>query len=166
LLVARSAERLKDIRTLIEQQARGVAFAYPADLSSAEDCDRLAAQVHKDHDGVAILINNAGLSIRRSLELEVTRFQDFERTMRLNYFGALKLILAFVPGMRERRRGHIVNVSTMGVQTSGPHFSAYLASKAALDAFSRAAASELVGDRVAVTFRSIAHLPFTVSRSM
>lgn len=151
LLVARSVERLKHIRTLIEQQARGVASVYPADLSSAEDCDRLTAQVQQDHDGVDILINNAGLSIRRSLELEVNRFQDFERTMRLNYFGALKLILAFVPGMRERRRGHVVNVSTMGVQTSGPHFSAYLASKAALDAFSRAAASELVGDRVAVT---------------
>jgi NAD(P)-dependent dehydrogenase (short-subunit alcohol dehydrogenase family) len=151
LLVARSADRLDHIRTIIEQQARGVAFAYPTDLSSTEDCDRLAAQVHEDHGGVDILINNAGLSIRRSLELEVTRFQDFERTMRLNYFGALKLILAFVPGMRERRRGHIVNVSTMGVQTSGPHFSAYLASKAALDAFARAAASELIGDRVAVT---------------
>jgi len=76
------------------------------------------------------------LTIRRSVRLSYDRFHDYERTMQLNYFGALKLILAFMPGMRERRSGHIVNVSSIGVQTNTPRFSAYVASKAALDAFS------------------------------
>jgi NAD(P)-dependent dehydrogenase (short-subunit alcohol dehydrogenase family) len=150
LLVARSAERLESARTAIAK-AGGVAFAYPADLSSAASCDLLAKRVLDEHGGVDVLVNNAGRSIRRSLELEYERFHDFERTMELNYFGALKLILAFLPGMRERGRGHIVNVSTMGVQTSGPQFAAYLASKSALDAFSRSAASEILSDGVAIT---------------
>ena len=68
--------------------------------------------------------------------------------MQLNYFGALKLILAFLPGMRERKSGHIINVSSIGVQTNTPRFSAYVASKAALDAFSRCVAPEVVGDGV------------------
>jgi len=128
-----------------------VAHVYPADLGKPEDCELLAKRVLDDLGRVDVLINNAGHSIRRSLELEYDRFHDYERTMQLNYFGALKLILAFVPGMRERGDGQVVNVSTMGVQTSGPNFSAYLASKAALDAFSRSAASELLGDGVTVT---------------
>jgi NAD(P)-dependent dehydrogenase (short-subunit alcohol dehydrogenase family) len=79
------------------------------------------------------------------------RFHDFERTMSLNYFGALKLILAFLPGMRERKSGHIVNVSSIGVQTNTPRFSAYVASKSALDAFSRCVAPEVVADGVRFT---------------
>jgi len=71
--------------------------------------------------------------------------------MQLNYFGALKLILAFMPGMRERKSGHIINVSSIGVQTNTPRFSAYVASKSALDAFSRCTAPEVVGDNVKFT---------------
>jgi short-subunit dehydrogenase len=150
LLVARSAERLEHLKAAIEK-AGGVAHVYVADLSNAESRDLLTKRVLDEQGGVDVLVNNAGHSIRRRLELEYDRFHDYERTMQLNYFGALKLTLSFLPGMRERRRGQIVNVSTMGVQTSGPRFSAYLASKAALDAFSRSAASELVGDGVAIT---------------
>lgn len=150
VLVARSADRLETARAAIER-AGGVAHVYAANLLSSEDCDLLAKRVLDDLGRVDVLVNNAGHSIRRSLELEYERFHDYERTMQLNYFGALKLILAFVPGMRERGDGHVINVSTMGVQTSGPNFSAYLASKAALDAFARSAAGELIGDGVAVT---------------
>ena len=71
--------------------------------------------------------------------------------MQLNYFGALKLIMTFMPGMRERKQGHIINVSSIGVQTNTPRFSAYVASKAALDAFSRCVAPEVVSDRVFFT---------------
>ena len=149
-LVARSAERLETARAAIER-AGGVAHVYPTNLLSLEECELLAKRVLDDLGRVDVLVNNAGHSIRRSLELEYERFHDYERTMQLNYFGALKLILAFVPGMRERGDGHVINVSTLGVQTSGPNFSAYLASKAALDAFSRSAAAELVGDGVAMT---------------
>jgi NAD(P)-dependent dehydrogenase (short-subunit alcohol dehydrogenase family) len=100
---------------------------------------------------VDVLINNAGRSIRRSVARSYDRFHDYERTMQLNYFGALKLILAFLPGMRERKTGHIINVSSIGVQTNTPRFSAYVASKAALDAFARCAAPECVADNVKFT---------------
>jgi NAD(P)-dependent dehydrogenase (short-subunit alcohol dehydrogenase family) len=96
-------------------------------------------------------VNNAGRSIRRSVARSYDRFHDYERTMRLNYFGALKLILAFLPGMRERKWGQVVNVSSIGVQTNTPRFSAYVASKAALDAFARCAAPECVADNVKFT---------------
>src|SRR5207302_10195951 len=92
-----------------------------------------------------------GRSIRRSVKASYDRFHDYERTMQLNYFGALRLILSFMPGMRERKTGHIINVSSIGVQTNTPRFSAYVASKAALDAFSQCVASEVIGDRVHIT---------------
>ena len=88
-----------------------------------------------------MLVNNAGRSIRRSVALSVDRFHDYERTMQLNYFGALKLILAFLPGMRERKSGHIINISSYSVQMNTPRFAAYAASKQALDQFSRCIAS-------------------------
>ena len=98
-----------------------------------------------------MLVNNAGISIRRSLKLSYDRLHDFQRTMQLNYFGALQLILGFVPGMRDRHAGHIVNVSSIGVQTNVPRFSAYVASKAALDAFCRCIGTEVVDDGVHIT---------------
>ena len=113
-----------------------------------DDIDRMADEVLAQHGHVDILINNAGRSIRRSIALSYDRFHDFERTMQLNYFGAVKLILKLLPVMRERRSGQIVNVSSIGVQTNTPRFSAYVASKAALDAFSRCIASEIIDDGV------------------
>jgi NAD(P)-dependent dehydrogenase (short-subunit alcohol dehydrogenase family) len=150
LLVSRTREKLEEVATQIEA-AGGVAHVHPADLSDLEDIDRLAAEVLETHGGVDVLVNNAGRSIRRSVARSYDRFHDYERTMQLNYFGALKLILAFLPGMRERKSGHIINVSSIGVQTNTPRFSAYVASKAALDAFSRCVAPECVGDNVKFT---------------
>jgi NAD(P)-dependent dehydrogenase (short-subunit alcohol dehydrogenase family) len=150
LLVSRTREKLEEVATQVEE-AGGTAHVHPADLSDLDDIDRLAAQVLEVHGGVDVLVNNAGRSIRRSVARSYDRFHDFERTMQLNYFGALKLILAFLPGMRERKSGHIINVSSIGVQTNTPRFSAYVASKAALDAFSRCAAPECVADNVKFT---------------
>ena len=150
LLVSRTREKLEEVASEVEQRG-GTAHVHPADLSDLEDIDRLAQEILGEHGGVDILVNNAGRSIRRSVAASYDRFHDFERTMRLNYFGALKLILAFLPGMRERKGGHIINVSSIGVQTNTPRFSAYVASKAALDAFSRCLGPEVVGDRVSIT---------------
>src|ERR687893_1500570 len=150
LLVSRTREKLEEVAKQVEE-AGGPAHVHPADLSDLEDIDRLAAEVLEAHGGVDVLINNAGRSIRRSVARSYDRFHDFERTMRLNYFGALKLILAFLPGMRERKSGHVINVSSIGVQTNTPRFSAYVASKSALDAFARCVAPEVVGDGVSVT---------------
>jgi len=150
LLVSRTREKLEEVAAKVEE-AGGTAHVHPADLSDLDDIDRLAAEVLEAHGGVDVLVNNAGRSIRRSVARSYDRFHDFERTMQLNYFGALKLILAFLPGMRERRSGHIINVSSIGVQTNTPRFSAYVASKSALDAFSRCVAPECVNDNVKFT---------------
>jgi NAD(P)-dependent dehydrogenase (short-subunit alcohol dehydrogenase family) len=150
LLVSRTREKLEEVATQVEE-AGGTAHVHAADLSDLDDIDRLAAEVLEVHGGIDVLVNNAGRSIRRSVARSYDRFHDFERTMQLNYFGALKLILAFLPGMRERKSGHIINVSSIGVQTNTPRFSAYVASKAALDAFSRCVAPECVADNVKFT---------------
>jgi NAD(P)-dependent dehydrogenase (short-subunit alcohol dehydrogenase family) len=147
LLVSRTREKLEEVAKQVEE-AGGTAHVHPADLSDLDDIERMANEVIEEHGGVDILVNNAGRSIRRSLKASYDRFHDYERTMQLNYFGALKLIMAFLPGMRERKGGHIINVSSIGVQTNTPRFSAYVASKAALDAFSRCAAPETVADNV------------------
>jgi NAD(P)-dependent dehydrogenase (short-subunit alcohol dehydrogenase family) len=150
LLVARTREKLEELRNEVEE-AGGVAHVHPADLSDMDDIDRVADEILAEHGGVDVLINNAGRSIRRSVAASYDRFHDFERTMQLNYFGAVKLILKLLPGMRERKRGHIINVSSIGVQTNTPRFSAYVASKSALDAFSRCVAPEVIGDGINIT---------------
>jgi NAD(P)-dependent dehydrogenase (short-subunit alcohol dehydrogenase family) len=149
-LVARTREKLDEVKREAEEIG-GVAGAYPCDLTDTEDVARMAAEVLAELGQVDILVNNAGRSIRRSIANSYDRLHDFERTIQLNYLGAVALILQVLPGMRERRSGHIVNVSTMGLQVNTPRFSAYLASKAALDAFSRSIASEIVDDGVSIS---------------
>ncbi|MBB5014880.1 SDR family oxidoreductase [Rehaibacterium terrae] len=150
IIVARGEEELLRTRDEIVA-AGGQCWAYTADLSDMADCDRLVATVLAEHGTVDILVNNAGRSIRRSIELSFDRFHDFERTMQLNYFGSLRLIMGFLPKMIEQRRGQIVNISSIGVLASSPRFSAYVASKAALDAFSRCAQGELSSKNIHFT---------------
>ena len=150
IIVARGEEELFKARDAMVADG-GKVFAYSADLADMADCDRLVKQVLDAHGQVDILVNNAGRSIRRSIELSYDRFHDFERTMQLNYFGSLRLIMGFMPKMTERRRGHIINISSIGVLANSPRFSAYVASKAALDAFSRCAQGELSGKGICFT---------------
>lgn len=146
-LVARSLDKLQETKAEIEA-AGGTAHAYTCDLSDLAAIDGLVERVLADHGGVDVLVNNAGRSIRRSVAHSRDRFHDYERTMQLNYFGAVRLIMGLLPAMEAQRRGHVINVSSIGVQTGVPRFSAYVASKAALDAFSRIAASETLGHGV------------------
>jgi NAD(P)-dependent dehydrogenase (short-subunit alcohol dehydrogenase family) len=154
LLVARNVDKLEEVRAEIVAGG-GEAYVYAADIADMDSVDRLVERVLADRN-VDFLVNNAGRSIRRSISLSYDRFHDFERTMQLNYFGAVKLIIGLLPHMRDRGFGHIVNISSIGVQTNPPRFSAYVASKAALDAFTRVVASEVIGD--GVTFTTI-HMP-------
>ncbi len=136
------------------QQARdkGYSFvAYPADIADTTDCDRFVKQLIADHGGVDFLINNAGRSIRRAIESSYDRFHDYERTMQLNYFGCLRVTMGFLPGMVARKKGHVVNISSIGVLTNAPRFSAYVASKAALDAWTRCASSEFADQGISFT---------------
>ena len=155
ILVARGAEKLEATKRLIEGQG-GTAYVYPCDLSDLDAIDALTKQLCEDFEHIDFVVNNAGRSIRRSLKLSEDRFHDFERTMQLNYFGAIRLVMGLLPKMREQKSGHVVNISSIGVLTSPPRFSAYVASKAALDAWSNVVSSEVVGD--GVSFTSI-HMP-------
>ncbi|WP_295958202.1 SDR family oxidoreductase [uncultured Xanthomonas sp.] len=150
VIVARGEQELHAARDAMNAKG-GKVFAYTADLSDLADCDRLLKTVLDAHGHVDVLINNAGRSIRRSIELSYDRFHDFERTMQLNYFGSLRLIMGVLPGMTARRKGHIINVSSIGVLANSPRFSAYVASKAALDAWSRCAQGELSGKGISFT---------------
>ncbi|MFT4924468.1 MAG: NAD(P)-dependent dehydrogenase (short-subunit alcohol dehydrogenase family) [Phenylobacterium sp.] len=150
ILVARKEDGLKETQQLIEEQG-GTAFYYTADLSDNESCDQLVKTVLANHGPIDILLNNAGRSIRRSVEHSVDRFHDYERCMQLNYFGCLKLIMGFLPGMTAKRHGQIINISSIGVLTNAPRFSAYVASKSALEAFTRCAAAEYSDTGVSFT---------------
>jgi NAD(P)-dependent dehydrogenase (short-subunit alcohol dehydrogenase family) len=150
VIVARGEEELFATRDAIRATG-GECHAYTCDLSDMKSCDELVAKVLAEHGAVDVLVNNAGRSIRRSIELSYDRFHDFERTMQLNYFGSLRLIMGFLPKMTEQRRGQIINISSIGVLANSPRFSAYVASKAALDAFSRCAQGELSGKNIAFT---------------
>lgn len=150
LLVARRREELERVRALILADG-GEATAYCCDLTDPVAVDALVEQVIDDHGGVDHLVNNAGRSIRRSLALQHERFHDFERTMAVNYFGPVRLTMGLLPGMRQQHFGHVVNIVTWGVQLKAPKFAAYIASKTALDTFSRIAGRETFGDNVTFT---------------
>lgn len=138
---ARTKETLDEVAESLREKGGNI-HPYQCDFSDMDDCDRFVKAVLDDHGHVDLLINNAGRSIRRSLSLSFDRFHDFERTMQLNYFGSVRLIMGFAPSMLEHKSGHVINISSIGVLTNAPRFSAYVASKSALDSFSRCAAAE------------------------
>jgi short-subunit dehydrogenase len=141
VIVARDPLKLEATRA--ELEALGAeAFVYACDLADAEACGALAARVLAERGPVDVLVNNAGHSIRRSLEISYERFHDFERLMRINYLAPVRLTLGLLPAMLARGRGQVINVSSIGVLSNSPRFSAYVASKAALEAFSRSAGAE------------------------
>ncbi len=150
LICGRDADKLEV--ACQEARDKGYAFiSYAVDIADMVDCDRFTQQVVTDHGGVDFLINNAGRSIRRAIEGSYDRFHDYERTMQLNYFGCLRVTMGLLPGMTQKKRGHVVNISSIGVLTNAPRFSAYVASKAALDAWTRCASSEFADQGVTFT---------------
>jgi NAD(P)-dependent dehydrogenase (short-subunit alcohol dehydrogenase family) len=150
VIVARAAEKLDLTREEFSVQGLEVE-TYSADISDPGQCAAFIESVLSEHGGIDILVNNAGRSIRRAIENSYDRPHDLERTLRLNYLAAVQLAMGFLPGMTERRSGHIVNVSSIGVLTTAPRFSAYVASKAALEAWTDCAASEFLDRGVAFT---------------
>ena len=148
LLVARTADQLEVVAGEI-RACGGTAFVYPANLADPAAVEELARTVLAEHGRVDVLVSNAGKSIRRSVANSYQRFHDIERTNAVNYLGPAKLVLELLPSMRERRSGHIVNVSTAGVRTPPmARWSAYLASKSAFDVWLRCVAQEIRGDGV------------------
>ena len=153
LLVARREDELARVRAEIEQGG-GRAAAYVCDLTDTADggaVDLLVKTVVDEHGAVDYLVNNAGRSIRRSLHLSYDRFHDVERSVAVNFLGPVRLTLGLLPSMRAQRFGHVVNIVTWGVQMKAPKYTAYIASKAALDVWSRVAGRETYGDNVTFT---------------
>jgi len=150
IIAARDPAKLA--ATQQEAAQRGLSLIVrQADITDSAACDALVKAITAEHGGVDILINNAGRSIRRAIENSYDRQHDFERTMQVNYFGALRLTLGLLPGMVKKRSGHVINISSIGVLTNAPRFSAYVASKAALEAWTRCAASEFLDRGVEFT---------------
>ncbi len=150
LLVARRRDELERVKATIEEQG-GVASAYVCDLTDGEAVDSLVKDVLAEHGAVDYLVNNAGRSIRRSLDLTYDRFHDIERTMAINYTAPVRLTMGLLPAMRAQKFGHVVNIVTWGIQIKAPKFAPYIASKAALDTFSRIAGREAFFDNVTFT---------------
>jgi len=150
LLVARDAAKLEVVRELIAARG-GAARCYPCDLTDAAASASLVERVLAEHGRVDVLINNAGRSIRRGIREAYDRFHDYERLIQLNYFAGVRLTLALLPSMVARGAGHVISVSSIGVLASPPRFSAYVASKAALEAFTRCAAAEFADAGVVFT---------------
>ncbi len=150
VVVARDEEKLAEVRKRISELG-GFVRTYSCDITDYAANDQLAKDILKDFGRVDVLINNAGRSIRRSLALSYDRFHDFERTMQLNYFACVRLTMNLLPSMTARKDGHVINVSSIGVLTNAPRFSAYVASKAALESFARCAASEFHDEGVHFT---------------
>ncbi len=150
LLVARRAERLEQVREQIVDDG-GRAFVHPCDLSDVDAAGALAAELLQRHGHVDIVVCNAGLSIRRWISESYDRFRDVERTIKVNYLGPVRLLLGLLPSMRERGSGHIVNVATVGVDLPALRWSAYIASKTALEAWLGGVAPEIRADGVTTT---------------
>ena len=150
LLLARTKEKLDEVKAEIEAEG-GKASVFPCDLNDMESIDAVSKEILASVDHIDILINNAGRSIRRAVHESVDRFHDFERTMQLNYFGAVRLVLNLLPHMMQRKDGQIINISSSGVLANASRFSAYVASKAALDAFSRCLSAEVHSHKIAIT---------------
>ncbi|MDV6301203.1 MULTISPECIES: SDR family oxidoreductase [Rhodococcus] len=155
ILLARGQDQLDDVVERIRESG-GTAYGYPCDVTDSESVEHTVKTVLSEHGHVDMLVNNAGRSIRRSLYRSTDRLHDYERTMAVNYFGAIRLVLALLPHMRERQFGHVVNISSAAVLGHPPRFSAYVASKAALDGFTDVAAAETLSD--GITYTTI-HMP-------
>ena len=150
LLLARTKDKLDEVKAEIEAEG-GKASVFPCDLNDMESIDAVSKEILASVDHIDILINNAGRSIRRAVHESIDRFHDFERTMQLNYFGAVRLGLILLPHMMQRKDGQIINISSIGVLANATRFSAYVASKAALDAFSRCLSAEVHSHKIAIT---------------
>ena len=153
VICARGADQLLEAKQAIEEAGGKGAkvFTYQVDIVNEADCAAFVKKMEDNHGGVDFLINNAGRSIRRAIEASYDRFHDFERTMALNYFGALRITMGLLPGMVAKRKGHVVNISSISVLVNAPRFAAYVASKAALDAWTSCAASEYADQGVTFT---------------
>jgi NAD(P)-dependent dehydrogenase (short-subunit alcohol dehydrogenase family) len=112
----------------------------PMDVDNDASVAATVAGILSDVGRIDVLVNNAGIAVTGAVE--ELPLEEFRRVMETNYFGALRCVQAVMPGMRARRDGHIINVSSIQGRVSVPSFAPYAASKWALEAASEALAQE------------------------
>jgi short-subunit dehydrogenase len=150
LLVARTAEKLRDVKQKVESNG-GRADAFPCDLANPAEVQTLTQQLLRLPGGIDVVVSNAGKSIRRSIFDSLDRFHDFSRTMNLNYFGPVQLLLSLIPTL-VARQGQVINISAVNVLlVPAPSWAAYQASKTAFDQWFRCVGPELNARGVATT---------------
>lgn len=157
VLLARDGGALASVADRLTA-AGGRASTIAVDLRDTDAARDAAERVLADHGPPALLVSNAGHSIRRDLAAYTDRFHDVTRLAGVNLLGPIALALPLLAAMRARGGGHLVSVGTVGVGLPGPGWSVYTATKAGLDAWLRSVSPELRGDGVAVTS---VHLPLT-----
>ncbi|MGO9512074.1 MAG: SDR family oxidoreductase [Steroidobacteraceae bacterium] len=168
IIVARDQEKLARVRAEIAAGGGGEVSAYSCDIGDPQACDSFIERLSAEHGRVDILINNAGRSIRRAIDKTYERLHDYERLMRINYLAAVRMTLGLLPAMVRHGAGHVINISSISVLTNEPHFAAYNASKAALEAFSRCAAAEYAarGIRFTVVNMPLVRTPMVAPTKM
>jgi len=160
ILVARTEEKLVQVKKEVALRG-GRATVVAADLAKEESVADLITALNDIPGGIDIVINNAGKSIRRSLYESLDRLHDFKRSMAINYFGPVQLLLALIPTLK-RNKGYIINISAINVlMAPAPHWAAYQSSKAAFDNWFRCAAPEL---NAAGVYTTSIYLPLVRTR--
>lgn len=130
------------------QKPGGRAEIFPADVSIAAEVKRLVGDVERQLGPISVLVNNAGISRRKPIS-EITE-RDFDDMVTINLKSAFLVTQAVLPGMRQRRWGRIINVSSVAAQTGGvvgPH---YASSKAGMIGLTHSYASLLVKEGITV----------------
>lgn len=150
ILVARREEKLRAMIREMETKAARI-HIFSVDLRSEEQTEGLLTDLHKLQGGVDMVIHNAGHSIRRSIYDSLDRYHDFSRTMAINYFAPVQMLMSLIP-LLKKKQGHIINISTVNVLMAPlPHWAAYQASKAAFDTWFRSVSPELNKDGIMTT---------------
>lgn len=145
VLAARSTERLEQLAATLP----GRPLVVPTDVSDAQSATALVERTVAERGRVDILINNAGIGVIGPVESVSP--DDMLQVYRINVLGSLHTIQAVVPHMRQRKRGHIINVSSVVGKSALPFAGGYCASKGAIDRLTEALRMELGGSGIRVT---------------
>ncbi|SHG74331.1 SDR family NAD(P)-dependent oxidoreductase [Ornithinibacillus halophilus] len=150
IIVARREEKLKKIKENLNKFPATVNI-YKADLRNEHEMEGLLSLLHALPNGLDIIVSNAGKSINRSIYDSLDRYHDFTRTMNINYFAPVNILLSTIP-LLKKNNGQIINISTINALLAPvPYFAAYQASKSAFDVWLRSVSSELTTEGIATT---------------
>jgi short-subunit dehydrogenase len=148
LLLARNRDRLNKVAADI-QASGGKAHAFAVDLANPAALAATAARLVAEHGSPHFLINNAGAG--RWLPILETSADELAQMTALPYLAAFNLTRELLPGMLERRSGHIVNISSVAARLFWPGAVAYAAARAAMEGFTNALRADLYGSGLSVT---------------